>query len=288
VDERAAFTFTRKLTLDPHKIADRDIAALRQHYKDVQIVEIIVTVCGNNAMTRWTDALGIPQEDYRVYLTPTSQTYRDQPSQVAPISGKPSKGPCKPAPAERPAREKRAVVETALAACRKRVPRLPLVAEDKVRSLLPADWPAGPLPQWVRLLAHFPRSGLSRVAMLRACEDKGLLDRRLRAQLAWISSRHDRAWYAVGHARKRLLGLGVKEDDIFALDGNWEKFGPGERAAFSLARKLTVSPQLITDDDIALLRKHYKDKEVAEIVHHITQAAFFNRLTEGAGLQLES
>jgi alkylhydroperoxidase family enzyme len=251
------------------------------------VLEVLFTVCGNNAMTRWTDALGIPQEGHRVYLTPTSKTYRDRLSQVAPVAGKPTTALCRPVPGERPPLEKRAEVEAALAACRKRVPRLPLVAQDTARQRLPADWPKGPLPQWVRLLANFPRAGVARAALLRAGEDKGLLDRRLRARLAWIAARHDRAWYAVGHAKKRLEAPGVKEDDVFALDGNWEKFSAGERAAFALARKLTVSPQLITDDDIAVLRKHFKDREVAEIVHHLSQAAFFNRLTEAAGLRLE-
>ena len=40
-------------------------------------------------------------------------------------------------------------------------------------------------------------------------------------------------------------------------------------------------------DDIEGLRKHYPDQEVAEIVYHVTQAAFFDRLTEAAGLRLE-
>jgi alkylhydroperoxidase family enzyme len=54
-----------------------------------------------------------------------------------------------------------------------------------------------------------------------------------------------------------------------------------------IARKITVDPALITDADIEGLRKHYSDREVAEIVYHATQAAFFDRLTEAAGLRLE-
>ncbi len=46
--ERAAFAFTLKLTKTPQSITDADIAALRAHYKDTQILEIIQTVAGNN------------------------------------------------------------------------------------------------------------------------------------------------------------------------------------------------------------------------------------------------
>lgn len=56
---------------------------------------------------------------------------------------------------------------------------------------------------------------------------------------------------------------------------------------FAVTRKITVDPALITDADIAGLRKHYSDYEVAEIVYHVTQAAFFDRLTEAAGLRLD-
>jgi alkylhydroperoxidase family enzyme len=237
-------------------------------------------VCGNNATTRWTDALGIPQEDHRVYLTPTSKKFRDRPSLVAPLPGK-------SAPAERPALEKRALVEATLAACRKRVPRLPLADQDKARALLPADWPKEPLAQWVRLLANFPVAGKSRILGLHAAQEKGELGRKLPAQVAWIAARHDRAWYALGQARKRLAALGVAEKDIWALDGSWDGFKPSEQAAFALARKLTVTPHLVSDDDIALVRKHFPDRQVAELVYQVCNAAFFNRLTEAARLRLE-
>ena len=128
---------------------------------------------------------------------------------------------------------------------------------------------------------------IARATSQRAAEEKGVVDRKLRAQMAWIAARHDRAWYALGRARLRLLALGVKEDDIYALDGDLKGFGDAEKAAFALAKKLTVTPALIADDDIAGLRKHYKDKEVAEIVYLVTVSASFDRLTEAAHLQLE-
>jgi alkylhydroperoxidase family enzyme len=53
------------------------------------------------------------------------------------------------------------------------------------------------------------------------------------------------------------------------------------------ARKITVDPALATDDDFARVRKLFDDQKVAEIVYQTTQAAFFDRLTEAAGLQLE-
>jgi alkylhydroperoxidase family enzyme len=152
---------------------------------------------------------------------------------------------------------------------------------------LPEDWPAGPLPQWVRLLLSNPKAGVASAANYRTTAEKGRLKFKMRAQIAWIAARHDRAWYALGQARQRLRGLGLTDTEIFALDNPDEGFTPSERQVFKFTRKLTVAPQLIVDSDIERLREHFSDSEVAELVHRVTTAAFFDRLTEAAGLQLE-
>jgi alkylhydroperoxidase family enzyme len=302
--ERAAFALGRKLTDQPHRVTAADIDRLRRHYKDLQILEMLFTVANNNATNRWTDALGIPQEEdstalsramgksrkkYPTFLTPTAARYADRPSQIAPTQGA---GPGRRSPDavldRRPPLETRAQVEEALAACRTRAPRFPLVEEGQARTVLPEGWPKSPLPQWVRLLAHFPKAGTARIRVLRAAREKGHLPPRLKAQVAWIAARHDRAWYALGRARRDLLDLGLSEDSIYALDGSWKEHSSSERAAFRLVRKLTVEPDWIGDEDIAEVRKHYRDREVAELIYLVANAAFFNRITEAAGLRLEA
>ena len=82
--QRAAFAFTRKLTYEPNRLTTADIDRLRPYYKDTQILEIITAVAGFNSMNRWTGALAIPQEEHRVYLTPTPEKYQAARSRVAP------------------------------------------------------------------------------------------------------------------------------------------------------------------------------------------------------------
>ncbi|HMF14762.1 MAG TPA: hypothetical protein VKE94_20750 [Gemmataceae bacterium] len=285
-------------------MGDADLDRLCKHYTKLQALEIIVSVAGFAAMNRWTETLAIPAEEngsgltravgsakaeYSTFLRPTSDKYKDRVSKVAPAAGggSPRSKSCRPEVAKRPDWESRAEVEAMLAACRKRMARLPLVSEDQTRALLPADWPKGPLPQWVRLLANFPKASKARIVSLRAAAEKGKLDARLKAQIAWIAARHDRAWYALGHAQRRLRALGLNDDAIYALDGSWDGYSLGERAAFALARKVTVAPASIEDDDVAAVRKHYSDHEIAEIVYHVTLRAFFDRVTEVSGLRLE-
>ena len=139
----------------------------------------------------------------------------------------------------------------------------------------------------MRLLANFPKGGRAWVAQTYHSETKGRLSPKLKAEIAYVAARNDRAWYALGHAVRRLKDLGLDQHAIAALDHPGDDLPPGERAALALAQKLTVNPALITDADIEGLRKYYPDPEVAEIVYHVTQAAFFDRLTEAAGLRLE-
>jgi alkylhydroperoxidase family enzyme len=301
--QRAAFAFARKLTYEPHLLRDADIAQMRKHYKDTQILEMILSVAGNNAINRWKEGCGVPQSQggggfrpepgerprtKHTYETPTAEKYKDKITVVAPLcldekTGKPTRMTI----SKRPPLETQVEVEKMLAVCRKRTPRLPLVDEAKARKILPADWPEGPLPQWARLLVNFPVHGKTRAGGIRSSEDKGDLKSLLKAQVSWIIARQDRAWYAVGEAKRRLEKLGVKEADIYALDGDWTKFTERERALFTLARKLASSPVVLTDADVAKAVKLAGPRDVVQLISYTTNRASFDRITEAVGLQLE-
>jgi alkylhydroperoxidase family enzyme len=303
-EKQAAYAFARKFTYEPHLLCDADIDALRKHYKDLQILEMILSMAGNNAINRWKEGAGVPQsaggfgrrpggepggeKEKHTYLTPTSDKYKDAISKVAPIvfdekTGKPTRQTV----CRRPKLESREEVEKALVAAGKRTPRLPLVDEDKAREVLPKEEAKGPVPQWVRLLANFPIHGKSRVNSFLAEEKLGDLKPLLKAQVSWIIARQDRAWYATGQARKRLADLGWKDEQIYTLDGDWADFKPAERAQFTLARKLAASPVVLTDDDVAAAVKLVGPRDVVQLISYVTTRASFNRITEAAGLRIE-
>ena len=139
----------------------------------------------------------------------------------------------------------------------------------------------------MRLVLTFPKAGPGRVASHTNAISKGRLNVKLKAEIDYVAALHDRAWYALGHARNRLRELGMTDDMIAALVTPGESIPAGERAVLALAKKLTVDPARITDADIAALRTNFNDFETAEVVFQITEAASFDRLTEAAGLQLE-
>jgi alkylhydroperoxidase family enzyme len=294
------------LTFEPHRLSDADIDALRKHYTDLQILEMILSTAGNNAINRWKEGTGSPQSESgggfgrnsdtppadrparHTYLTPTSDAYKTRLTKVAPIetAAKPGEHTA-PTVCKRPALESREDVESAIAAARKRSARLPLVDEAKAREILGSDAPAGPVPEWVRLLVNFPVSGKARVQSQRAAEEKGDLTPLLKAQLAWIIARQDRAWYAAGRAKQRLKDLGQSADQVYALDRDWARFKPADRSLFTVAKKLAASPIVLTDADVAEALRLNGPKEVVQTIMLTTTCASFDRITEAAGLRLE-
>jgi alkylhydroperoxidase family enzyme len=81
-----------------------------------------------------------------------------------------------------------------------------------------------------------------------------------------------------------LRNAGFDDDTIAALDCDWSRFDPRTQAALAYARKLTLEPQLVGDDDITLLRSSFSDPEIVELTFTISRFNATNRWTDGMGL----
>lgn len=310
--QRTAYAFARKFTYEPHLLNDADIEGLRKFYTDKQILEMILSMAGNNSINRWKEGAGIPQSagggnfgnrrpgaeaiatepparpQHQSYLTPTSEKFQKSITRVAPLTFDSATGQATRATiSNRPPLESRSDVEQGLAAARQRNPRLPLVDDEKSRALCPEDFPAGPLPQWVRLLATFPNSATRRIGSIVAADERNDLKPLFKAQVSWIIARQDRAWYATGLAQQKLRDLGWSDDRIYQLDGDWSGFTAVERSLFTMARKLAATPVVLTDADVAEAVKQAGPREVVQTISYITHCASFDRITESAGLRLE-
>ena len=114
------------------------------------------------------------------------------------------------------------------------------------------------------------------------------LDYAFKVQLFWIVSRTNNCQYCLGHQESKLLGAGLTEDQIAALDGDWAEHTPAERTAFAFARKITYEPHLLSDADIDGLRKYYTDKQILEMILSVAGNNSINRWKEGAGIPQSS
>lgn len=280
--ERAAYAFTKKLTHMPHLVTSEDVEALKTHFTPEQVLEILVTVAGYNSTNRWTDGLNIPAEasgaffkkegntaDLTTFKSPTSARFATQKTTVAPVRLSP-----------RPKLEARDFVEARWK--EKRTALLPLASEAPKEL-----WTEQPVPNWVSVLAPFPKAMKSRIAGIKAGMEKGTLSARLSAEIAWVAARNDRAWYALDIARERLKKTGLTDDEMFALDGDRKQLPEAEQAALALVETLTVSPWRVTDEQVERCRKSFTDGQVGEVFHHACNAAFFDRVTEVAKLPLD-
>ena len=302
--ERAAYTWARKLTWSPQAVGDSDIAALREHYTDLQILEMTLSIAGNNAINRWKEGTGVAQSQHGTrffenastnaprdtlpidsFLTPTSDKYQNKRSVVAAIAHD-AKGTSNQALVGVPSEmESRSQVESQLAAMQLRRSRLPLATAEETRAAFGATIASKTPAAWMRLLANFPNESLRRIDSLLDAkveeQDLSLLDR---ARVSWVVARQDRAWYAVAHAMQRLQELGQTADQVYALDGDQSALTESERAILVMARKLATSPITLSDDEVANVVRLAGPRRATQLINFVTSRAYFDRVTEAAGL----
>ncbi len=314
--EQAAYRFARKFTFEPHLLLEQDIDQLNAHFSDLQILEMILSMSWNNSINRWKEGLGVPQnpseggysrlsaaasggEPTRLaadgkalpqgsYLTPTAPRFQKAISRVAPIIiDKQTGRPTTQVVSQRPALEDLQEVHAQWLKARARTARLPLVDAKSTRELFEMEPSATPVPNWLRLLANFPEEGLRRGNALLEAESNSDLSPLLKAQLAWIVARQDRAWYALGQAAQRLNELGHGEAMQQALDGQWSEFSEQDRQLFLVAKNLAASPVKLSDREVTEALATAGAAAVVQTIQYVTQRAAFNRLTEAARLPLE-
>lgn len=279
--EQAAFRFAHKLTHLPHQIGRQDVDLLRRHYSDDEILEIAFLVGRYNATNRWTDSLGIPQEEHRDFRSQLSADESGGESRVA-ISKAIPRSPLKGFQAWKDESDAQA---------------------DRVAWLMPASvsGEGESLEPHERLLDSIAAAGPSWVSQVREARRVGTLPVSLKDKIAFVSAREDRAWYMQELSLRRLAESGVTIEDAYGLGDSAADVSPGgsampsgddaagdqaERVALRFVSKLTARPQEITDRDVTTLLDHFSEYQVAEIVYHTGLAATLNRLTRAAGLAM--
>jgi alkylhydroperoxidase family enzyme len=262
------------MTLTPHKITARDIEQLRPELSDPQIIELVYTIAMFNSVNRWTDALGIPQDEImrekRIdFLTPVDEEFQGKNGGLSAVDPK-AEDRKLPSFQELLVMMKRG---------EKRVPRVALPSEEAARKILGITDPNMPVAHWERALATFPEVGKKQWDALESMRTEGHVPEKLKAIIAWVSARRNMATTSLSLAYQRLTRLGMMESDIERLDQSQGLTASEDRVA-RFAQKLTEHPQRISDADIEQLRADFSDKQVAEIVYLIGAANMFDRFTE--------
>jgi alkylhydroperoxidase family enzyme len=305
IEEQAAFALARRLTLEPNLLSDEDITECKKHYSDLQVLEIVLSVAGNNAINRWKEGVGVPQstsggnfgtpnatdQHAHSYLTDTSAPYLTAISKTVYLS-EPLHGAdaTQTVACKRPSGDG---IVSKLQEAAKRTPRLPLVSNERAKELLGELSPVGATPNWMRLLLNFSIAGKRQVASLVSSETELQLSPLLRAQMSWVIALQNGAWYSLGEAQKRLQDLGQTKEQIDALAnlgdvaGN-DKLSHGDRALLIVAKNLAASPVVLTDRQVEQALKLSSAKDVVQTVHYTAMRSMFDRFTEAAALTSEN
>jgi hypothetical protein len=97
----------------------------------------------------------------------------------------------------------------------------------------------------------------------------------------------------MGHTEMLLAVAGLNEQALKEkvqklASGDWSSFRPDERAGLHFARKLTRTPWLITQSDVATLEAHMGKERALDTIYHICGCNHMTRVADAFQLPLES
>ena len=146
------------------------------------------------------------------------------------------------------------------------------------------------VPNFVRTLAHRPEVAKAWVGLRATLVGHGLVSEELKNFIAQVTSMSAGCNYCAAHNAYFSVDLGIATERQEAL---WEYetsplFSEGERAALRIAQGAAQVPNATTDEDFEILKRHYADAEIVEIVATIALFGFLNRFNDTMATELES
>lgn len=301
--EQAAFALARRLSLEPQRLSDKDLDACREYFSELQILEMILSVSGNNAINRWKEGVGVPQSrtggsfgagntDGHSYLTATNPELATKASAI--VEGIPSAVTSPRIMTQRDLKKTSSSISVAegLLQARNRQARLPVKSNEETHALFDGLELPEVAPQWMRVLANFPIAGKRQVTALLAAEKNLDLNDLTRARLAWVIARQNGAWYSLAQADATLTSLGqtraqILELDTFETSDSVETLTPRDKALLTVARNLGASPVVLTDAEAARAIELAGPRDFVQTVHYTAMRSLFDRFTEACFLPTE-
>lgn len=255
VDEptRAARRLAVWKTVAPHRPVPKEILdALAKKFDPGQIDEIILAIANYNAMNRWTGPLNIPQEDHRTYADRANSKTAGRKSKLIDY-------------AREVAGSKRELpsIDDWFAAVRSAAEESPGKAEAFLKNQ--GAFGDGRLNSWTRAMTES------------SPEDAVPVE--LRSRIFWICARADNAASAGAKARAAALANGDSDETLRKIaEGTEDAAIPAShRKALALAKKITLRPGSVTDDDISEVAAAWGDRATAQIVETACIAAAVDR-----------
>lgn len=159
--------------------------------------------------------------------------------------------------------------------------RLPVLDEDAAWQRLPKAEQVTDrrLPAWVKALAGpLPRTTAAMLELDHLYRTSDAFDPKLRATMRWVAARANRCSYSQRYAEADMLRAGMPHEAVNRLELTLDSLPEKELAAINFARKLTLSADSITDDEVAALIAAFGEQPVVAMVLQTAYANFQDRL----------
>src|SRR5919201_6246939 len=96
----------------------------------------------------------------------------------------------------------------------------------------------------------------------------------------------------MGHCEMLLAVAGLSEPEVLErtrklADGTWSAFPPEERAAYAFARKQSLAPASVTDEDVAELRSFFGPERTLDVIWWACRCHYMTRVADAFQLPLE-
>ena len=128
---------------------------------------------------------------------------------------------------------------------------------------------------WPAMMQHFG-------PLAQLCLGGGELSRQLKQEAFMLLSLASGCRHCQAHGGYGLHQAGVSAERIQAL---WdfersEQFSTAERAIYNFALAAGASPNAVTSEHYAELRKHYTDPQITELLGVVAMSGFLNRYSD--------
>jgi thiol-disulfide isomerase/thioredoxin len=178
---------------------------------------------------------------------------------------------------------------------RKRQQRLPTPMWEDVARNLPKNYIAKPTRIVWNLvcLGYIPELATPWSMTTRTMWAEAPQDRVFEESLFWIQTRAINCNYCMGHCEMLLEVAGLNEEQmssrLIALSSDqWNVFSEKEQRAFAYARKLSLTPWLLTQSEFEQLERDLGPREAMATFFWLCRGLYMTRVSDGFQLQLEA
>lgn len=146
----------------------------------------------------------------------------------------------------------------------------------------------------MRVAAHAPKIAQALLGFMIPTlreEITGALDIRVKALAILKTSMLNGCAYCIGHNTALGRAVGFSDDQIAALDGDYqgsELFTPAEKAAIAWAECLTLRTYRQKPEVMAELKRNYSNEQIVEITMVSGYFNFWNRFTDSLQVDIEA